>query len=195
LLLKAHLGALPRAAIEDELQAQVAAFEDASGCRPDFIDGHQHVHHLPGVRQAVLRWAAHRQLPVRSTARVAGPASAFKARVIEHSGGRALARALARLSLPHNPVLLGAYDFVQADYRSLMQAWLAQVPAAGALLFCHPGPAASLATGDVIAAAREREAAYLGSDAFAQDLADAGVQLGPIWPQAAGFSPRTTSAG
>ena len=180
LLVDAHLGRMPAAAVADELAAQWSAFVQASGCTPDFIDGHQHVHHLPGVRDALLAWLQRHPLPVRSTAHVAGPGGGLKRRVIEHSGGRDLARALAQRGLPHNRLLLGAYDF-QADYRPLMQAWLAQVPASGGLLFCHPGAASAADPPDPIAAARHRELAYLGSAAFAQDLLAAGVVLAPEW--------------
>jgi predicted glycoside hydrolase/deacetylase ChbG (UPF0249 family) len=196
LLLAAHLGSLPLHALADELQAQWAAFEDATGLAPDFLDGHQHVHHLPGVRPIVLHWAAQHRLPVRSTAQLAGPASGFKRRVIEHTGGRAMANGLAQHGLPHNRVLLGAYGFEpQADYRRLMQHWLAQVPEPdGALLFCHPGLPCGEDVHDPIAAARHREHAYLASDDFVQDLAQAGVGLAPIWPDRLGLN-RTTSVG
>ena len=180
LLFDAHLGRVPTAAVADELAAQWAAFVQASGGPPDFIDGHQHVHHLPGVRGALLAWLQHHPVPVRSTARLGGPADGFKRWVIEHSGGRALGRALALRGLPHNRLLLGAYGF-EAAYRPLMQAWLAQVPARGALLFCHPGQASAGDPPDAIAPARQRELAYLGSDAFAADLLAAGVVLAPRW--------------
>ena len=180
LLIESHLGRVPAAAVADELAAQWAAFVQASGCRPDFIDGHQHVHHLPGVRAGLLDFLQQHPVPVRSTAYPAGPGGGLKRRVIAHSGGRALARALAQRGLPHNRLLLGAYDF-QADYRPLMRAWLAQVPARGALLFCHPGQASPGDAPDAIAAARQREWAYLAGADFAQDLASAGVALAPRW--------------
>ena len=183
LLLAAHAGRLPLGAIADELAAQWQAFEAASGVAPDFIDGHQHIHHLPGVRRLLLGWLHSHPVPVRSTARVGGPGFGLKRWVIAHSGGRALARALVHAGLPHNTLLLGAYDFAATDYRALMQAWLAQVPAAGALLFCHPGQAGvgGQAAPDPIAAARVRELAYLAGDDFLLDLAAAGVLLGPAW--------------
>jgi predicted glycoside hydrolase/deacetylase ChbG (UPF0249 family) len=183
LLLAAHLGRLPLAALADELAAQVQAFEDGSGCRPDFVDGHQHVHHLPGVRGLLLDWLQRQPcaVPVRSTAPLAGPGFNFKRWVIERSGGLALARALAQRGQPHNALLLGAYDFQVSDYRSLMQAWLAQVPAAGALLFCHPGQAWIGDATDPIAAARQRELAYLAGADFPLDLMAAGVVLAPVW--------------
>jgi len=52
-------------------------------------------------------------------------------------------------------------------------------------LFCHPGrPSTGGALGeppDAIAAARQRELAYLAGDDFARDLAEAGVSLAPVW--------------
>jgi hypothetical protein len=183
LLLASHLGRLPLAALADELAAQVQAFEDGSGCRPDFVDGHQHVHHLPGVRGLLLDWLERQAwaVPVRSTAPLAGPGFKVKRWVIERSGGRALARGLAQRGQPHNALLLGAYDFQVADYRSLVQAWLAQVPAAGALLFCHPGQTWIGGAHDPIAAARQRELAYLSGAQFPRDLMAAGVVLAPAW--------------
>ena len=196
LLLDAHLGRLPLAAVADELAAQWRAFVAASGVTPDFIDGHQHVHHLPGVRGLLLDWLQRqpKPTPVRCTARLAGPGYGFKRWVIEHSGGRALARALSRQTqphrLPHNRLLLGAYDFATTDYGALVRQWLAQVPEQGALLFCHPGrPSDSLVdrgadqrdAPDPIAAARQLELAYLAGADFPRDLAAAGVVLAPVW--------------
>ena len=48
-------GLLPQAEIEAELAAQLSAFEDRIGRAPDFIDGHQHVHAMPGVRRALAK--------------------------------------------------------------------------------------------------------------------------------------------
>ena len=54
LIAQAHLRGLPKSALRSELHAQIAAFIDTVGAVPTFIDGHQHVHHLPGVRDIVL---------------------------------------------------------------------------------------------------------------------------------------------
>lgn len=187
LIAAAHLRCLPRAAIAAEVDAQWQAFERATGRVPDFIDGHQHVHHLPGVRETVVERAARAGVALRSTARVAGPGDAFKRSVIERSGGRALERLARRRGVMRNAILLGAYGFA-GDYRVRMRGWLMQVPAAGALLFCHPGYSEgapeSEALLDPIAAARDREFAYLAGDAFAADLATAGVTLSWRWPMA-----------
>ena len=183
LLATAALRALPLAAIAAEFGAQANAFADALGRAPAFVDGHQHVHALPGVRDVVLDAIAAWPLrpAVRSTARLPGPGAALKRRVIEASGGRALERALIARGFAHNAVLLGAYGFDAVDYRALVQRWLVAAPRAGGLLFCHPCAATAGSDADPIAAARRREAAYLGSDGFAADLAAAGVTVGPAW--------------
>ena len=176
LLVLAHLRQLPLKALRDELQAQWQAFTRAAGFTPAYIDGHQHVHHLPGLRDIVLALvAAQPGLLVRDTAVVSGPAFGFKRQVIASTGGRAMRRALQTLSAQANTQLLGVYDFKATDYRALMQAWLAAAPKRGGLLLCHPGEADP---DDTISSARVRELAYLGSEDFAQDLRAAGVQLG-----------------
>jgi len=183
LIARAHLRLLPLSQLRNEVHAQLAAFTRAFGKSPAFIDGHQHVHHLPGLRQIILDMVEHVQpIPaVRSTGRVLGPGARFKRRVIEATGGRALAVELVQRVIARNPALLGAYDFVEPNYQALMRAWLAELPAEGGLLFCHPGTRLDGDPPDGIGAARERELAYLGSVAFDADLAAADVRLGRVW--------------
>ncbi len=184
LLLMSHLHQLPVAALRVEWLAQLDAFVQATGRAPQMVDGHQHVHHLPVLRQVVLDGIAPMapRPAVRSTSHLLGPGFAFKRFVIERSGGRALKRELARRGLRHNMALLGVYDFVTHDYRALMRRWLTQLPPEGGLLFCHPGEVAD--AGDAIGDARLREFAYFESEAFLGDLAEAGVTLGASWVRA-----------
>lgn len=184
LLVLSHLHQLPVTALRVEWLAQLDAFAQATGHAPQMVDGHQHVHHLPELREVLLDGIAPMspRPAVRSTARLLGPGFAFKRFVIERSGGRALKRELARRGLRHNASLLGAYDFATADYRRLMRQWLAQLPREGGLLFCHPAETAD--AGDAIGEARMRELAYLESDAFLADLGEAQVALGAAWVRA-----------
>ncbi len=183
LIVGAHLRLLPRAALAAELAAQWAAFVELTGQAPGFVDGHQHVHHLPLVRDIVLDSVAERspRPALRNTGRVVGPGFGIKRALIAGTGGRALQRALQRRGIAHNPVLTGVYDFVPGRYQACMQRWLAGLPVGGGLLFCHPGAADTSSVADPIAAARLAEADYLGSEAFTQDLQVAGVQLGRVW--------------
>ena len=184
LILAAHLRQLPLAALAAEWAAQWQAFTDATGVAPQFVDGHQHVHHLPGVRGVVLKAIA--TLPsvpaVRNTGRLIGPGFGVKRWLIAGTGGWALQRSLVQRGIRHNPSLTGAYDFIDPDYGGQMRGWLAALPAAGGLLFCHPGYLEGVPTvTDPIAPARVRELAYLRSDAFLHDLQAANVELGPVW--------------
>jgi chitin disaccharide deacetylase len=54
LLQRFHRGKIPPGEIEAELNAQLDAFETAMGRPPDFIDGHQHVHAMPGIAMLVI---------------------------------------------------------------------------------------------------------------------------------------------
>jgi predicted glycoside hydrolase/deacetylase ChbG (UPF0249 family) len=178
LLLTAGVRALPRALIAAEWQAQLEAYRQALGAEPKFLDGHQHVHALPGVRETLLEAAAALGIPMRSTARLLGPGFAFKRQVIAACGGRRLLSMMKAHGVPHADALVGVYDFApEADYRALMRGWLAGLhEGETALLFCHP--ALGRDADDAIAVAREREAAYLGSAAFTEDLTEFGVTFG-----------------
>jgi predicted glycoside hydrolase/deacetylase ChbG (UPF0249 family) len=188
LMAAAHLARLPLHAIECEWQAQWQRFADATGAAPGFVDGHQHVHHLPGVRDIVLDAARKcAGLAVRNTGHVIGPGNAIKRLLIERTGGIELQRRLVQRGIAHNAALVGTYDFQDVDYRARMQRWLAALPLKEALLFCHPAagtPDASM--NDAIAPARLREGAYLGSEAFTEDLDAAGVKLGSAWQRGHG---------
>lgn len=179
LIAAAHLGRLPLVALGVELQAQLDAFANAMGRAPAFIDGHQHVHALPGIRDRVL--AADGDPAIRNTGHVVGPGFGFKRMLIERSGGLALQARLAARGRRCNSALLGVYDFTSVDYRGLVRGWLGAAPDAGALVFCHPNGIGACSSRDSIGDARRREAAYLGSPAFADDLADAGFTVGPAW--------------
>ncbi len=187
LIARAHLRLLPLAELGSEVDAQLAAFRAATGAAPQYIDGHQHVHHLPGLRSIVLKMIGQMQPTpaVRNTSRVPGPGFGVKRWLIEHTGAHALSRELRKRAIPHNPVLLGAYDFKDPDYRGRMQGWLAALPPEGGLLFCHPGESAAGDPPDPIGTARRRELAYLESAAFLNDLAAANVTLGRVWWTAA----------
>ena len=60
---RALTGSLPLREIEAELKRQLEAFTTGFGRGPDFVDGHQHVHALPGIRAVVLAVLAARAGP------------------------------------------------------------------------------------------------------------------------------------
>ncbi len=181
LMVQAHTRRLPKKPLAAEFAAQLSAFTEGAGQWPDHIDGHQHVHHLPVVRDVFVRAVLDMKVDVavRNTAGPLGPRAEVKRALIARTGGMSLERLLQRHSIRHNRWLLGVYDFEVLDYRGLMQGWLANLQFDGGLMFCHPGAADPQP--DPIAPARARELAYLSSAAFTDDLAAANVVMGSVF--------------
>lgn len=180
------LRAVDGRAIEREIQEQLWRFEQAWGGPPDHVDGHQHVHQLPVVRErlvAVLNQRYPGRLPwLRSTRQPRVPGAgmaAFKPWVIEQLGSAALARLARRHGFAQNGRLLGVYGFDgdAARYLQRLQGWLA-LAQPGDLLMCHP--AVADVPGDAIAAARVAEFQALSSAAVPALLQSAGVSLGRL---------------
>ena len=172
---------LDPAAMRQEIEAQFDAFELGMGRPPDHVDGHQHVHQFPLVRDLLLQVLKqrypHTRPWLRSTRRPDGPGSrGLKPWVIERLGCEQLARLALAGGYRQNSHLLGAYDF-QGDvprYQVLLAQWLAAAQP-GDLLMCHA--AADAPANDAIGQARRNEHHVFTSPAFDGLLAAAGVRL------------------
>jgi len=173
---------LDKEAVRAELSKQLERFISELGQLPDFIDGHQHIHQLPIVRDALLEiW--NEQLKkqgtyIRCTDRTGRGMlkkhiAFIKRFIIQCCGARALKRRLVELSVPHNQSFEGIYDFV--DYRGLFPLFLKQT-GNGGLIMCHPGLEETDQT-DSIQAARYREYCYFMSEQFTLDCEKEGVIL------------------
>lgn len=177
LLLKSHLRQLNPKEIRQELEAQLACFADNFGFMPDFIDGHQHVHQFPQVRDALIAvWQTRlKSAWIRCTYPFVSPSPfRVKAAILAITGGFAFKKLLKRLSVPHNIGFAGVYDFsVQTDYGEYFRSWLRHAKT-HTLIMCHPGHRAD---NDPIAASREAEFAYLGSEQFLKDCEHYGIFL------------------
>ena len=168
---------------------QLDAFEQAMGTAPDFIDGHQHVHQLPGLRDAMqaelqARYAEHEMPWVRSTAPATGLWRSPKAAIIALLGGWTTTRQLGHADIPMNHGFGGVYGFDAPDaatYGAQMASWLPHMAGSG-LLMCHP--ASGVVEGDAIGSQRPVEFEYLMSDAFGELLQQSGCHIhqGPIKP-------------
>ncbi|MFY1903379.1 ChbG/HpnK family deacetylase [Achromobacter xylosoxidans] len=165
LILRAYTGRLDAAWVDLHLARQFDAFEAAFGRAPDYVDGHQHVHQLPVVRDRLLlalkqRYGAHRPW-LRQTApgMLCGIPlkESIKARIIGALGAAELGRRADREGLRANRRLLGVYGFDggRRRYADLLQNWLFNARD-GDLLMCHP---AKDARGGG-AMARQRRAEY-----------------------------------
>lgn len=172
LLLKTHLRLLKSSFFKKELNAQLDSYVEIMGELPRFIDGHQHVHQFPQVRQALLEVYDERlkrqDIYIRSTSpAIILPQYKLKSQIVDITGGDALAYQLSQRAIPHNAAFAGVYDFrAETDYRRLFCSWLDKAPR-GTLIMCHP--ARESASDDRIAPARAAEFAYFSSDTFVTD--------------------------
>ena len=152
---------------------QLDRFEQALGRAPDYVDGHQHVHQLPQVREALLA-ELRRRYPTapRPWLRIsdASTGQGWKGHVIAALGSRALRRQARAAGFQTTGRLLGVYAFDgdAAAYLQRLSGWLPLMQPGDALM-CHP--AARLDAGEEIGVARFQEHAVLGGDAFAALLA------------------------
>ena len=174
--------ALSGTALREQVERQLDRFEQVMQRAPDHVDGHQHVHQLPQVRDALLDALMRRypgKLPWLRSTRPA-PAAGVKAWVIEALGGAALRRGAARQGRSTSERLLGVHDFTAdaAAYAALMQAWLRECRD-GDVLMCHPGGRPGAAD-DPLRAMRQREWQVLASEAFGQWLVHERVSLRPL---------------
>jgi hypothetical protein len=134
--------------VRDACRRQLDKFVAVTGRLPDFIDGHEHVHAFPGIRDVVAELAAdngrRQPIPIRDVRSFFGRSDApFKRRVI-----RFLATAGAppgtgtadrgRPARPFNTGFAGDYSLKPgANYPALFEDWLLAAPD-GSLIMCHP---------------------------------------------------------
>ena len=178
----ALLRRLDRLALHREVEAQVLAFVEVFGRPPDFIDGHQHVHLFPQVRDVVLDAA--RRLAPGAWVRQCVSATPMRARLNDPKGllvdvlSRAVRRRARALGIATNPAFAGTYTYrLDADFSRLFPGFLAGLPEGG-LVMCHPGHVdAELKRLDPLTTVREREYAYLASGAFPAALEANGLTL------------------
>lgn len=183
----AYLGQLDPAQANRWVAEQLDAFEAAMQRAPDYLDGHQHVHQLPLLRNAVLGQLSRRYgsaCALRSTRSQhwRGP----KAALIAGLGGAALRRAAGRQQLRMNADFAGVYDFDPgAEMAQLVAGWLRSLPDGG-LLMAHPGAGDATHRPDGIRAARRQERAFWLSSEAGELIAEFAVETGRCadWPAA-----------
>lgn len=166
-----------------EIRAQLDAFEDAWGAGPDYIDGHQHIHCLPVIRNELLDEVSHRYgtipwirdctAPLRSLNRYNhSPAKEAFLSII----GRHLSEEARNRGFRMNDSFRGLYTFTtRQDYGSLFHKFLSS-PTSLPLVHCHPGWVDSeLRDRDTLTWPREREFAWLTSGACQEFMERTGI--------------------
>lgn len=175
-----------RREIAAEIARQFDAFQDVMGRAPDFVDGHQHVHMLWGVRDLLLQEAGRRgwagkvwlrdstDRPGRIVARRVETTKALALAAL----GRGFGREAAARGFATNEGFSGVSAFdPRRDFSGDFARYL-RAPGARHLVMCHPGFVdAELAGLDPVTATREQELAFLLSDAFSERMERAGAFL------------------
>ena len=149
-------------------------FEKHYGQPPEFVDGHQHVHAFPGIRDVVLEETVKRnphawvRLPITSDLSIKG--------LVLRGITCGFERAVHRAGLAFNPHFSGfrpykgGFDFGRF-FRKILASGEDET-----LVMCHPGLAADDST-DPISSFRQAELDYLKSPDFLTDVIQNGVTL------------------
>ena len=158
-----------------EITAQVEAFTNTMGMFPDFIDGHQHIHQLPGIRDVLIelyqtqQWTNFFRTTSNGLSDYLSLTAFPKSQVIALLGGCAFKKSLNKNDIQTNTSFAGIYTFKNVtNYRYYFKKFLKSTHAGG-LIMCHPGKE-SLDSADPLYRSRPLELAYFMSDAFLNDL-------------------------
>jgi predicted glycoside hydrolase/deacetylase ChbG (UPF0249 family) len=173
---------LHRASLVDEVTAQIEAFRTAFGRPPDFIDGHQHVHIFPQVRDALIDVT--RRLAPEAWLRQCGRNVPMHKRWTDPKGllldalSLTFRRRTRARGLRTNPAFAGTYAYRDdVDFPRLFPSFLEGLPA-GSVVMCHPGFVDDeLKRLDPLTSLREREYAFLAGNEFPHILAAHGLTL------------------
>jgi chitin disaccharide deacetylase len=173
-------------ALTAEVENQFAAFQESFARSPDFVDGHQHVHLLPQVSDAVL--AAMKRMAPAAWIRQCGRAMPLWRRIGDPKGlvldvlSIRLRRRCAALRVRTNPAFAGTYDFRRGDtaFGALFASFLEGLPDGGVVM-CHPGFVdPELRRLDGFTTMREREHAFFAGNQFAGLLAAQRIELAQL---------------
>ena len=129
--------------IERAVEQQLDLFETHFKAPPDHVDGHQHIHQFPVIRDVLMRVLSRRyntqDRPWIRIARVAERPASMKAQVINAMGANALETLAVKYGFAHSHYLTGVYNFHgHAElYLQHLHHWLARMPQ-GTVLMCHP---------------------------------------------------------
>lgn len=173
-------GRIDKGSVARALIRQLKGFEAVLKQAPDFVDGHQHVHVLPGIRRVLLEVLSARYGAKKPYLRAVNPklglgrGNAKPAFLKSLNAG--FAAAAKRAGFACNARIAGIYSLSPlADFGGLMRKWVSSARD-GDLVICHPGEKAE-DTADPIAATRWRELEYLKGAEFGELLARREIRL------------------
>jgi len=175
-LLKAYLRRLQQKNIETELHAQMDQFVAGTGQLPDFIDGHQHIHQFPVIRDAIINVYQSRLNKQQNYIRSVASRGAWsrvtmgaycKTMLVQLLGAATFKKRLFSAGIPCNSSFAGIYPFAHAQqYYQYFPYFLRQISDNG-IIMCHPGYPDSPENDDIYFS-RPVELRYFLSDLFLQ---------------------------
>ena len=158
--------------VESELIRQLDLFREIAGQMPDFIDGHQHVHALPGVRTAFLKviksstWQSRPLIrdPADTVTAIMARGAATGKSLMLAALSRGFGEAVRAAGFPTNDGFSGASAFDERQgFGQELNRFLSH-PGRRHLVMCHPGHVDDeLATLDPVVGRREQEFAALSA--------------------------------
>ncbi len=186
LLRAARKSELPEAEIRTEISRQIDGFCDHFGGAPDFVDGHQHVQVLWGVRRWLFETLEAKGFAGKIWLRDSGD---HPLRILRRGSELKKALAIAWLArgfaaearargFAVNAGFSGFSSFDPCrDYGADFAAYL-RAPGPRHLIMCHPGYCdQELASLDPVTLTRERELSFLLSPAFSGLLSEKRAKL------------------
>ena len=160
---------------------QIDLFVKYFGRLPDYLDGHQHVHAFPVIRDAMAeaiaaRWPDGQRPWVRTPDRLVDSGGTPIKALILRAACTGFAAFAQKKGLRITEKFGGLYALQpEAGFEQRMRRWLHQIPS-GTLLMVHPGKP-TVDFNDPISDARAVEFGYLAGVRFADDCHSADVQL------------------
>ena len=183
------LGQLPLAEIEAEIERQLSAFVDVWKRPPSHVDGHHHVHQLPGVRGVLLRAVGRLGGPrpyVRACheppSRILARGVARRKALVISALGAGFLRAAARQGFTTNDGFSGVYDLGAHGHRlDALFAGFVRHLGSRPIAMCHPGYSDTTLAGlDSMTAQRDAERAFLAGEGWLKVLNAAQVAVAPF---------------
>jgi chitin disaccharide deacetylase len=181
-LVLSQLKLLSRKKLTRKICYQIDLFTKHFGRLPDFIDGHQHLHAFPVIRDALtdaiaVRWPQGSALPwVRAPEQLIDNGDVTCKAAVLRIACRGFSEHLRTKGLTSTAHFGGLYSLsTYGNFSGLFKHWLHTAPH-GTVIMCHPGRETS-DHDDPIDAIRPLEYDYLASPEFAEECRLAGVEL------------------
>jgi predicted glycoside hydrolase/deacetylase ChbG (UPF0249 family) len=185
----ALVGGLPLDEVAEEVNRQLDAFCEALHRPPDFVDGHQHVHVLPGIRTSIISAIGERGLkdtwlrnPAERHRTIVRRGVAPLKSIVIAGLAAGFGDAVRDAGLTVNEGFAGVSPFDPArDYGADFARYLVD-PGPRHLVMCHPGRADDELVGlDPIVATREQELRFFASSRFLDVCTEADLKPAPFW--------------